>query len=120
MLLRVLFIPIPTPNVPPYSGALGSTRKPPGVSLKFGVNSIASASLLAYAFHFSQNSTVTWLVPERFMLGMAPLSLVPLKASAVLASPSTAPSSPNVPPAIVPLALPLLSLTVGPAVSPSG
>ena len=59
MLLRVPFMPIPTPNVPPNSGALGSTRKPPAFSLKLGVNSSASASLLAYWFHFNQNSTVT-------------------------------------------------------------
>ena len=109
---------MPTPKVPPNCGALGSTRKPPSCSLKLGVNSIASASLLAYAFHFSQNSTVTWLVPDR-LSGIAPESLEPLKPIAVLGSPLTAPGSPKVPPLIVPLLEPSLSEIVGPVGSPS-
>ncbi len=89
-----------SPKVPPNSPALGSTRKPPAFALKFGVNSIASASLLAYGFHFSQNSIVTLLVPERFS-GMAPESLAPLKLIAVLGSRSRR-AAPNVPPVIGP------------------
>ena len=43
-LLRAVPRPSPTPNVPPYWGAFGSTRKPPSVPLKLGVNSIARLS----------------------------------------------------------------------------
>ncbi len=111
-------MPIATPNVPPNCEALGSTRKPPLFSLKFGVNSIASESLLAYGFHFIQNSTVTWLVPDRFS-GIAPESLEPLKPIAVFGSSRTAPGSPKVPPSIVPLLEPTLSRIAGPAGSPS-
>src|SRR5919199_1734670 len=58
-------MPIATPKLPLFCGAFGSMRKPPALSLKFEVNSIARRSSSAYAFHFIQNSTVTLLVPER-------------------------------------------------------
>ena len=64
-MLREAPWPIATEKVP--SVASGSTRKPPVWLLKFGVNSMASASSLAYAFHFSQNSTVTVPVDDRFI-----------------------------------------------------
>ena len=81
------------------------------------MNSIASASLLAYWFHFSQNSTVTWLVAERFS-GIAPESLVPLNDQRAVGSSEIAPGWPKLPPLIVPLLVPLLSEIVGPADSP--
>jgi hypothetical protein len=67
-LLRDVPVPMATPNVPPNCGASGSTRKPPKLSLKFGVNSIASASSLEKLFHFSQNSTVIAVFVDRSML----------------------------------------------------
>ena len=86
----------PTANWPPCSGALGSTRKPPGPWLKFGVNSIARRSLLAYASQFSQNSTVSLLVADRLRLALAAESLVPLKLTAVSVSSDSAPGAPSV------------------------
>ena len=117
-MLRDAPLPRATANCPPCSPALGSIRKPPAVELKFGVNSIARASLLAKLFHRIQNSTVTALVLVRLRFALA-VSLTPSKPTEVSGSLESAPGAPSVgPPAAVALLLPVESTSVVPLGSP--
>ena len=56
-------------------------KKPPLVLLEFGVNSKARSLLFEKLDHFSQNSTVSLLVPERLSAALA-ASLLPSKEPA--------------------------------------
>ena len=116
-LLRLDPLPMATPNLPPSWGALGSIRKPPAVELKLGVNSIARSSFSWKAFHFIQNSTVTWVVPERERFAVAASSR-PSKLTAPSVSPEIAPGAPSVgEPTVVALLFPKASVRVVPLVS---
>ncbi len=82
------------------------------------VSSIAMRSSLA-KFHFSQNSTVTLLVPER-LTGAEAKPVDPSKRAAALGSPSTPPGTPKVRPFAEAVAgpPPALLAKVGPFDSP--
>src|SRR6185312_1275530 len=110
-------MPIATPNcVGPL--AFGSMRKPPRLLLKLGVNSIASESLLAKAFHFIQNSIVTLLSADR-LSGADAAPVTPSKLVDVVVSPVRAPGWPGVaPPVSAPVAAPIGSARALPVVSP--
>jgi hypothetical protein len=109
---------MPTANLPPSSGAFGSTRKPPAVPLKFGVNSKARSSSLAKLSQLSQNSSVSLLVAERLRSTWAACP-TPSKLTALSVSLGRAPVAPN--PGVpigVALAPPLPSTRVVPTESP--